>query len=130
MKKTILKITATITFFLLMGFNITTSLNHTNFSLTGLKAFAYGSGGSGGLACTYISHNGWMGQLTGCRTITESYTSTGKITIDGQVIQLGSGGSYTHTTSERVCSYETYDPYNVGYTQEIRKYNSAMVERC
>lgn len=48
MKKTILKIIAIATFAVLMGFNVTTSMNNTNFSLSGLSALAFGTGGSGG----------------------------------------------------------------------------------
>lgn len=53
MKKTILKITAIATFALLMAFNITTTTNGTNFSMSGLKALA--SGTSGGIVTCYSS---------------------------------------------------------------------------
>jgi len=71
MRKAILKIMAIATFALLMVFNVTTTMNSSDFSLGGLKVLAFGTSGGGCPTCpsedeldmdVYWCDSGEMGQ--------------------------------------------------------------------
>jgi hypothetical protein len=53
-RKKLLPIAIAFIFALMMGFNVTTSVNSTNFSLTGLKVLASGQSGCGDNGCAHV----------------------------------------------------------------------------
>lgn len=80
---------------------------------------------AGAYACGYMVENGWTGKLDRCTMETTTISGGGGLGVP--YVQLEAGVS--QSTTEEICCYKAYDPYDLGITGE-RCINGAKARQC